>query len=81
MGLSLTTGSAVEQDVDEAINEFNGYFRRVQEDSLGEGLSLSGPEVAIIKTFCAYFLGLGPDNPRAVTPPTKRSPDAPANHS
>jgi hypothetical protein len=57
-----------ERQVDAALDEFDGYFRTIQTDAYeGAALGLSPPERAIIKTFCAYFLGLGPRNPRAAS--------------
>jgi hypothetical protein len=68
---------AVEQDVDEEIDRFNAYFKSLQKDGTG----LSNPERAAIKTFCAYLLGLGPNNPRSNPPPTERDPNASTNRS
>jgi hypothetical protein len=62
-----------EKQVDEALYEFDEYFKTIQTDSAY--LGLTGPERAIIKTFCAYMLGIGPNNPRN-SPPTKRSEHA-----
>jgi hypothetical protein len=56
-----------EQQVDDAISEFNSYFKGIQNDTLGDRLDLTGPEVALIKTFCAYMFGHGPHNPRHVS--------------
>lgn len=67
------TDKSCEEDVDEEILRFEAYFRTIQSDGIG----LTGPEVAIIKTFCAYLLGLGPNNPRNTNPPpTQRSEHA-----
>ncbi len=51
----------VEREVDEAITEFDEYFKDIQ----GSGGSLTPYERAAIKTFCAFKLGLGPNNPAA----------------
>lgn len=62
--LFLETGAMpdAEQAVDEELDAFDAYFQTLQEDHIG----LSGPERAVIKTFCAYLLGIGPKNPRKV---------------
>jgi hypothetical protein len=73
MSLTITcasTAKGLEQEVDSAISEFDAYFRNIQSDGIG----LSNPERCIIKTFCAYFLGLGPNNPHATS--KKGTPDA-----
>lgn len=52
-----------EKEVDEEIAQFDAYFRTLQSDRIG----LTGPERAIIKTFCAYLLGIGDGNPRSTS--------------
>lgn len=65
--LELTTGasSTLESEavVDVELDQFNEYFKGLQADRIG----LTGPERAIIKTFCAYLLGLGDGNPRSTS--------------
>lgn len=56
-----------EREVNEEIDRFDAYFRTLQADRTG----LTGPERAAIKTFCAYLLGIGPNNPRAASPEGK----------
>lgn len=55
-----TEASAV---VEAEIMEFNEYFKSLQADKMG----MTGPEMMAIKSFCAYLLGYGPNNPREVT--------------
>lgn len=79
--LFLETGAMSDADaevaVDEELGRFDAYFRAIQKDHIG----LSGPERAIIKTFCAYLLGIGPNNPREHATPTERENDATKNRS
>jgi hypothetical protein len=79
--LFLETGAMSDADaeraVDEELDDFDAYFRTLQKDRIG----LSGPERAIIKTFCAYLLGIGPNNPRNPSTSTERKNDAPKNRS
>lgn len=59
LNVSSTTREEREKEVDRAIEEFDEYFSRLQ----GAGGRLTQYERAAIKTFCAFKLGLGPDNP------------------
>lgn len=59
--IHFATGSGEhEKEVEEEIENFSSYIKTLHEDGLG----LSKPERALIKTFCAYLLGMGPENPR-----------------
>lgn len=61
LSLTVADGMPVEEAVDAEISSFDAYFRTLQTDGIGT----TGPERAILKTFCAYLSGIGPRNPRA----------------
>lgn len=52
---SAMSDAGVEQEVDEALDEFNGFYTKLQ--SGGPGLLPA--ERAAIKTFLGYFLDVG----------------------
>lgn len=62
--VAASDNAGAEREVDAEIDRFDAYFKTLQDDGMG----LTGPERAAIKTFCAYLLGIGPGNPRAATP-------------
>jgi len=55
-----------ELEVDEAIAGFDSYFSSIQ--PAGAQVQLTRYERAAIKTFVAYMLGLGPNNPAKKEP-------------
>lgn len=58
--LQCSNPEKLEAEVNQVLQDFDIYFRSIQSDGVG----LAGAEVAVIKTFCAYMSGLGPNNPR-----------------
>jgi hypothetical protein len=54
---SATSGLPLEQEVDADITEFETYFCTTVDTSAAK---LTGPERAIIKTYLAHKLGIGP---------------------
>lgn len=56
-----------ELEVDKAIDDFDAYFSSIQ--PADAQAKLTRYERAIIKTFVAYMLGLGPNNPAKEEPP------------
>ncbi len=57
MAPDVPEGSRIEQEVDNDIKEFETYFCTNVDSSAA---ALTGPERAIIKTYLAYKLGIGP---------------------
>lgn len=65
VSFTLQTQTGTSEELEEELDQFDQYFQSLQSDRVG----LSKPERAIIRTFCAYLLGHGANNPRNAPTP------------